>query len=407
MRALTALKGIWRHPGFWLGTLSVLILLAAWNTGESRLYQFGVLLSATLIAGYWLPRRNVRGIHVSRELPAESHEGDEIEVALQLQAKGFFARYMLQVRDRLPFLDQPDYPVLIARLRGRQQFQYSITCERRGIHTIGPLQVSSEFPLALMRVSLPLTDSLTEIRVLPSTFPIQGLMLAGQTGFPTDSHQVGPASRGQDTFAGVRDYRRGDSMRHIHWRASARRGEWVVREYEQIENAELVIVLNADPGANPGSGRESCFEYAVRIAASLARYATENGHKVGVFCQQMDGVRWLAPDSGWHHYRHALEFLAGVEADTPGDYRQAVEQAATLAGRQGRLWLFHTAESPSTIPAAPALSSRIDQAPVQVAFDAPSFRQRAATQAPSLRQMAVPDLYWISRGANLAEVFAS
>ncbi|WP_432696964.1 DUF58 domain-containing protein [Marinobacterium sp. YM272] len=402
-----ALRGIWRHAGFWLGSLSLLIMLAAWNSGESRLYQLGVLLGATLIAGYWLPRRNVRGISVSRQLPAESHEGDEIEVALRLQAKGFFARYMLQVRDRLPFLEQPDYPVLIARLSGQQQFNYRITCERRGVHSLGPLQVSSEFPLALMRVSLPLSDSQTEIRVLPATFPIEGLTLAGRTGYPTDSHQVGPSSRGQDTFAGVRDYRRGDSMRHIHWRASARRGEWVVREYEQIENAELVVVLDANPDANLGHGRESCFEYAVRITASLARYATENGHKIGVFCQQSDGVRWLAPDSGWHHYRHLLEFLAGVEADSPGDYREAVEQAAVLAGRQGRLWLFHTAESPSAIPAVAAQGSHIDQVPVRVAFDAPSFRQRADTRASAPRPTAMPDLYWISRGTNLSEVFTS
>ena len=56
--------------------------------------------------------------------------------------------------------------------------------------------------------------------------------------------RVAAVSRGQDSFAGIREYRRGDSMRHIHWRASARRDEWIVREYEQVENAELVLVLN-------------------------------------------------------------------------------------------------------------------------------------------------------------------
>nr|WP_281419225.1 DUF58 domain-containing protein [Marinobacterium ramblicola] len=229
--------------------------------------------------------------------------------------------------------------------------------------------------------------------------------LSGRGGFPTDSHQIGPVSRGQDSFAGVREYRRGDSMRHIHWRASARRGEWIVREYEQIENVELIVVLDAQPEANVGRGRESCFEYAVRIAASLAQFAIDNGHRVGVFCLQPSGARWLAPDSGWHHYRHLLEYLSEVEADCRLPYLQAVEQAAALAGRQGRLLLFHTVETPGDMPATPLPSQRIDQRPMQVLFDAGSFRHPPGTD-PDRRSGPIGDsLYWVQSGANLSEVF--
>lgn len=402
-----ALRRVLSNPGFWLGMLTLGVLLAAYNTGETRLYQFGVLLVATLIAGYWLPRRNIRGVSVSRQLPEESHEGDEIEVTLSLASRGFFARYMLQVRDLMPFLEQPDYAVLIARLSGAQRFSYRIRCERRGVHGIGPLVVRSEFPLALLSVGTRLEDSLTEIRVLPSTFPIAGMPLFGRGGFPTDSHQVGPVSRGQDVFAGVREYRRGDSMRHIHWRASARRGEWIVREYEQIENVELVVVLDTHPDANVGSGRESCFEYAVRIAASLARYATENGHRVGLFCLQPSGSRWLAPDSGWQHYRHLLEYLSEVEAECRLPYEQAVEQAAALAGRQGRLLLFHTLDSAEQLPGTPLPSRRIDQLPLRVLFDAVSFRTPRAQQAENASGPLSDDLYWVRRGADLSEVFGA
>jgi len=392
----------WRTPGPWLAVLVAVVYLAAWNTGTLALYQLAMLLLATLLAGYLLPRFNLRGIEVSRELPRETVEGEQIEVRLSLRANGLLARYMLQVRDRLPFLERPDYPVLIARLAGVREYRYPIECERRGIHRLGPLSVRSEFPLALLNVERQIDNSASTITVLPRPFPLRRLALSGAAGFPTGGHQVAAVSRGQDSFAGIREYRRGDSMRHIHWRASARRDEWIVREYEQVENAELVLVLNTCRRDNVGRGRESSFEYGVRIAASLARFATDNGHKVGLFRQQREQLHWLPPDAGETHYRHLLEHLAATEADGEGDYGQLVASAALLAGRQCRLVLFHTLNS-SMPEGWTSLPGRAERAPLQVLFDAASFRGDARIAAGLATRAG--ELYWVRAGDNLTEVF--
>lgn len=394
----------WRTPGPWLALLTLVIYLAAWNSGTDGLYQLAVLLLATLLAGYLLPRYNLRDLAVSREIPEETVEGERIDVVLRLRARGPFARYMLQVCDRLPFLDQPEYPVLIARLAGAREFRYPIECERRGIHRLGPLSVRSEFPLALLSVEREISNSASTITVLPRPFPLSRLALSGRGGFPTEGHQVGAVSRGQDSFAGIREYRRGDSMRHIHWRASARRDEWIVREYEQVENAELVLVLNTCRTDNVGAGRESSFEYSVRIAASLARFATDNGHKVGLLRQQQAQQVWLAPDSGETHYRHLLEHLAATEADSGLSYPQQVESAALLAGRQSRLVLFHTLNDRAPEQRG-LVSGRAEQPPLQLCFDAASFRGDARIAGVGEGVSAAPGVYWIRAGDNLTEVF--
>ncbi|MFC6670824.1 DUF58 domain-containing protein [Marinobacterium aestuariivivens] len=397
----------WHSPGPWLGLLALGILLAAWNQGIAQLYQLGVLLLATLVAGYLLPRHNTRGVAVRRELPAEATEGDEIEVRLALSCTGLFARYMLQVVDRLPFLDRDDYSVLIARLAGRRPFSYRIRCERRGHHRIGPLYLRSDFPLALHSTGHAVPDSSARIVVLPRRFPLTNVDLTGRSGYPTDGHQIAPASRGHDHYAGIREYRRGDSRRHIHWRASARRGEWIVREYEQLENTELLLVLDSNGAANLGEGRESSFEYAVRIAASVAGCALAQGHRVGLYCQMREQLHWLAPDRGPLHLRRLLEALAAVEADSDRDYGEAIRAAFEHGGRQCRLMLFHTRTGTELPPLLQSVVPGADLPPLQVLFDGPSFAGRSARPADDGHLASRPGLYCVRAGDNLSGIFES
>jgi uncharacterized protein (DUF58 family) len=391
----------WRSPGPWLALLVLGIGAAAWNTGAPQLYLLALLLLSALLVGALLPHFNIRGVVVSRSLPAEVTEGDRVNMQLELTRSGWLARYLLQLRDRLPFSLEPAAPLLVMRLGRPQTLQCEVTCERRGIHRVGPLTLASDYPLALLCAETEVPQSEAEICVLPQTFEVQGLPLFGRSGFPTEGHQVGPAARGQDQFAAIRDYRHGDSLRHIHWRASARRGEWVVKEYEQLENAELLLVLNACAADNPGEGRESCFEYSVRIAASIARFAIENGHKVGLFCQA-SRLYWLPPDSGEPHFRQLLQLLAAVQADSHQPYSEMMAAAATLVSRQTRLLLFHTCHSRSTEPLA--VSGSYEQQPLLICFDGPSFSGDA--RLAGAESSADPLLYWIRAGDNLAEHFA-
>jgi uncharacterized protein (DUF58 family) len=70
--------------------------------------------------------------------------------------------------------------------------------------------------------------------------------------------------------ASVREYRQGDSLRHIHWRSSAHRGDLTVRELELEPAGDVWLVLDLHDAVHSGQGDASTFEYAIMVAASAA-----------------------------------------------------------------------------------------------------------------------------------------
>ena len=116
-------------------------------------------------------------------------------------------------------------------------------------------------------------------------------------------------------YLGIREYRPGDSMRHVHWASTARHGQIMVREFEEERTRRLAIVVDA---ARDTEGDEAWtpLDRACSAAASVALAAVAHGH----------GAR-LVPR---RYERGAVEVLAGA------DERELLERLALLAPADGR-----------------------------------------------------------------------
>lgn len=147
--------------------------------------------------------------------------------------------------------------------------QVSVTMQltplKRGVLRLSGMTLARSDPLGLVRAfsrkQLP-----QSVLVLPRRYPLRPLALPGtmqyqQGGVALASH-VGQS----DEFVALRDYRRGDPLRHIHWRSWARAGKPVVREFEDEFFVRHALVL--DTFAQHGQ-REAC-EEAISVAASFA-----------------------------------------------------------------------------------------------------------------------------------------
>jgi uncharacterized protein (DUF58 family) len=172
---------------------------------------------------------------------------------------------------------------------------------RRGGFPIGPTALTVSDPLGLFRVTrrFPPERSLV---ILPMTFPIvsflspPGLLPGGQV-IRRKSMDITPHA------AGIREYATGDPMKRIHWPTSARRGQLMVKEFEQDPQAEVWLFLDAQrkvqahrtfatpeiPLENLLFSRRpkltlppSTLEYEISIAASLAHYFIEQKRAVGL-----------------------------------------------------------------------------------------------------------------------------
>jgi uncharacterized protein (DUF58 family) len=96
-------------------------------------------------------------------------------------------------------------------------------------------------------------------------------------------------------FADLRPFVPGDRVRHVNWRASARRGQLWVNEHHPERNADLVVFLDAFAEAR--RGERSTLDPAVRAAASIvARYLRQRD-RVG-FVSFGGFLNWLLPSSG-------------------------------------------------------------------------------------------------------------
>jgi uncharacterized protein (DUF58 family) len=149
--------------------------------------------------------------------------------------------------------------------------RWSFTC--RGRYRGPPLLVWSGFPFGFARYEL-LADAGADVVVLPAvgTADPDGLRrwVDRQAGGGGRSRKVlRRVTADQADVRGVRPYRPGDSIRWIHWRSSARRGELMVREYDAAPTPELVLVVEPWLPSAPADADRANLEAALSLAATV------------------------------------------------------------------------------------------------------------------------------------------
>jgi uncharacterized protein (DUF58 family) len=141
-----------------------------------------------------------------------------------------------------------------------------ITFLKRGIYRQDAFRIVTRFPFGFLQKARKLALS-AEALVYPSVEPTQEFLevLPSLQG-ALESHSKG---RGQDLYA-LRDYAPTDSVRHVHWKASARLGSLMVREFTREDDCRVLLILDPHSQANSAlSVSTERFERAVTLCAGL------------------------------------------------------------------------------------------------------------------------------------------
>lgn len=122
-----------------------------------------------------------------------------------------------------------------------------------------------------------------EVLVRPTPMQIRPVMLKPRATFHTaGSIPARLAGSGTD-FWGIREYRPGDSFRHLNWRLAARHPRKLfTNEYEREEIADYCLILDARKLTNGNQTEEALFEHSVSAVASLAENFLRNGNRVSL-----------------------------------------------------------------------------------------------------------------------------
>lgn len=164
----------------------------------------------------------------------------------------------------------------------RDVLRYSLTGVRRGIWPIGPLVLRTTDPFGLAQREQEFGEVRT-VTVVPEVVPLAPLAAHRGASGGTALSSSSRLGQGSDNLS-PRHYVSGDSMRRIHWRATAHRGELMVRQEEEESSPDALIVIDraASRWARAVHGPDPAFETAVSACASIALHLLSEGYSVDV-----------------------------------------------------------------------------------------------------------------------------
>ncbi|GID32053.1 DUF58 domain-containing protein [Paractinoplanes brasiliensis] len=291
--------------------------------GERDLLRVAILLAALpLLAAAYVGRSRYK-LACTRSLdPGRAPVGSSARVILRLQNMSRLPTGTLLLEDRLPYALGSRPRVVLERLGSHQasSVAYTVRADVRGRYPIGPLVIRLTDPFGLCELtrSFPSIDKLT---VIPQVFTLPPVRLAGEYAGTGESRARSVAVHGEDDAA-TREYRRGDDLRRVHWRSTARTGELMVRREEQPWESRATVVLDTRVYAHRGEGPTASFEWAVSATASIAMHLRQQGYKLRLVTGS--GIDIDAAEATGEGI--ILDTLADVKPAQNGDISVLVEQ---------------------------------------------------------------------------------
>jgi uncharacterized protein (DUF58 family) len=226
--------------------------------------------------------------------------------------------------------DRPRFVIPALRAGAVHEVQYSVRSHTRGVHRLGPLRVRARDPfgLAVRGVAVP-GDA--EIVVLPRVLPlVSGRSLGSGIGSEGSiPHMV--ALHGEDDQT-VREYRDGDDLRRIHWPATARTGDLMVRQEDRPAKRRAVILLDTRARGHAGSGRNSSLEWCVTTAASVTAHLVDSTYAVHLLTADAGDEAGVHHDNG---VEQALDTLARIQLGDDDGVRALLHAANSLTAQGG------------------------------------------------------------------------
>lgn len=245
------------------------------------LLRIGVLLAALPVVAAVITGASRYRISCRRVLqPARVPVGSTAQVHLRLQNAARLPSSALLVEDRLPYTlgSRPRFILRRIEPGGHRRVAYRIRSESRGRFEIGPLTLRSADPLGMFELSRSFTAQHT-LTVVPRVQPLPPTRLGALWSGRGEGHAAYAAAAGEEDV-GVREYRHGDDMRRIHWRATAHHGELMVRREERTWHSQCTILIDSRHSAHRGTGPAASYEWAVSAAASAAVHLLNQGYRV-------------------------------------------------------------------------------------------------------------------------------
>jgi len=375
--------------------IGVLTLLQIFSPAPAILYVLCVLLGTFGVSYYWAVQLRD---HVSIERERRygwAQVGDVIEERFTLANEAPVPVLWAEIQDHSTLPGYTATRVAAADAHGHTRWSTEGFCQRRGVFTLGPLEIDTSDPFHIFSVHIryPYHESFT---VYPTVSALPRIELPrGVSGGASRAHY--PTYHLTTDAASVRPYIPGDALNRIHWRSTAHRGDIHVKEFDLEPSGDLWIILDLQHAVQLGKGQQSTEEYAVTLAASLAHRVLQENRAVGLVA--FDTSRTMVrPVRGQSQLWHILRTLADVSSDATWPLEQVLREVAPTLGRGMTAAVITSSQDPAWA-AGMLLLKHYGIAPMAILLDRASFGGEgdARTMASLLGEQGVPS-HIVTRG---------
>jgi len=293
-----------------------------------------VLLDLVML--WWLPKPEMK-----REFPAQFALGCLHDVRLRILHRGGQPLVVRLFDGIPPAAAVEDFPwVGELSARGETMIIYPMRVNARGRHRIEPAWalLQSPFGLWYRRERIGETD---EIRVFPNFAPVLRYALLAMSD-RLDSMGIQQRARTGNSreFRQLREYREGDSLSQIDWKATARKRSLVSREYAEQRDQTVVFLLDSGRRMRASDQGLPQFDHCLNAVLLLSYIALRQGDRVGIM-RFGSACHWFPPVKGPHAMPEILENLFEAETEpVPVDYDEAAAQLLMMQKRRAMVVLL-------------------------------------------------------------------
>jgi len=278
-------------------------------------FAYAALIPGTALALSYLFEPPA-GFSIEREMDGDSTSiGRTLTVRVRLRVRR--GSGVVAVRDHVsPALEviEGSNKRVFLKLPGRElevEYTYKLRGTKRGRHTVSPVEIEGHSLLRNMQPSYAVFGKTEVVRVAPRIKDVPRVfvsrlfskMTAGEHGY---SHIGNPST----DFREIREYRPGDPLRAVNWKATARTGRALVNEYEPEGRTTVMLFIDATNTMSAGGEGSTAIENAVGLAISLVRILLKINLRVGLYV--IGPGKFETPRSGAAAMENFSRLLASV-----------------------------------------------------------------------------------------------
>jgi uncharacterized protein (DUF58 family) len=294
-------------------------------------------IGGTWLVCWWWARGLSHSLQFEREMRyGWAQVGDRLEERFTLKNQFILPATWVTVHD---YSTLPDHYASVATgVDGASISQWKILtrCTRRGVYQLGGTTLETGDPLGIYTVTFKDPTFFT-LPVMPPVVSLPKFQIRS-SGWSGEG-RINPRSLEETINAShTREMMPNDPMRWIHWKSTARRGRFYVRQFDGTPAGDWWILLDLHKDSQLGTGWDSTEEHGVILASSLVAQGLEEEHAVGLVVNAHEPT-WMAPRRNEHQQR-SISISLAVASPSELGLKEFIRRIGKTVGNRSSLLII-------------------------------------------------------------------